>query len=358
MAPSSLTTLVLLTGFYILYRTASSFLARRRFRTFAQQNGCDEPYDASGPFPYGWAGMRRVINARKTGEDVLDDIFAPDFAGRHTIKKTTLTGDVLLLTCDPTNLQATLATQFSDFETGPMRHATFFPVLGRSIFSSDGAAWKHSRALLRPSFSRENVNNLATTAQAADALIRAVGAPDKKTGWTSGRDVLPLFFHFTLDTATEFLFGESIGALAAAERATAEEDISLGSGENEKKSLGSGAMAASSEFADAFQEVNAGLLMRIRLQRLYWMSDGLKFRRACGVVRRFVGGFVEKALTEVQAEGKVVEGKEKYGLLESLATQTTNREDLISETLGRQLLFLCFTQVSCTIDSTTRLTSQ
>lgn len=112
MAPSSLTTLALLASIYIFYRTASSFLARRRFRTFAKQNGCDEPYDASGPFPYGWAGMRRVINARKTGEDVLDDIFAPDFAGRHTIKKTTLTGDVLLLTCDPTNLQAMLATQF------------------------------------------------------------------------------------------------------------------------------------------------------------------------------------------------------------------------------------------------------
>lgn len=335
MAPSSLTTLALLAGLYILYRSLSSLLARRRFHAFAKQNGCEAPHDATGPFPYGWSGMRRMMNAKKTGEDILDDIIAADFGDRHTIKKTVISGEELIFTRDPANLQAMLATQFSDFETGPMRHATFHPVLGKSIFSSDGARWKHSRALLKPSFSRENVNNLATTAQAADSLIHAFGEQNV-TGWTSGQDVLPLFFNFTIDTATEFLFGESIGALAAAERA---DDKSTSTSGAEKETLGSGAMAASSDFADAFQEVNAGLLMRIRLQRLYWLSDGLKFRRACGVVRRFAGGFVEKALADVEAEGKVVEKKQKYGLLESLATQTRDREDLISETLGRQCCF-------------------
>ena len=81
---------------------------------------------------------------------------------------------------------------------------------------------------------------------------------------------------------------------------------------------------------------NEGLVTRLRFGTVYWVSNGREFRRAVGTVKRFVRGFVEKALARVEedAEGRAVEGKERFGLLESLTAQTKNREDLVSQTLG------------------------
>ena len=245
------------------------------------------------------------------------------------------------------------------------------PLLGNSIFSSDGAVWKHSRALLRPYFSRDNINNLAATQSAADTLIRIVNIGDGKvsgrgeTGeddveannWTQPTDLLPLFFNFTMDTSTEFLFGEELGALAAVERERSGLVGKEGNGDLSSSGnvdIGYGAVAASNEFADALRISNDGLVMRLRLQNLYWLGDGLAFRRATRTVWRFVDGFVGKALAKVDSEGtgdgggerdggdvdsdgdvnakKKSKGK-RFGLLESLLEQTRDREELIAQTL-------------------------
>ena len=52
-------------------------------------------------------------------------------------------GSAIVGTVDPANIQAILATKFDDFETGELRYKAVAPVLGRSIFSSDGtdAMW-------------------------------------------------------------------------------------------------------------------------------------------------------------------------------------------------------------------------
>lgn len=137
-----------------------------------------------------------------------------------------------------------------------------------------------------------------------------------------------------MDTATDFLFGESVGALAAVERANAKTAPLTDPRETGSEALDSGAVAASSEFTDALRAANDGTVLRIRLQNLYWLGDSLGFRRSIRTVKRFAEGFVEKALARVETEGKAVEGKEKYGLLETLAAQTKDREDLVSQTLG------------------------
>jgi hypothetical protein len=182
-------------------------------------------------------------------------------------------------------------------------------------------------------------------------LIRSLGAPDWETAWTPEQDVLPLFFHFTLDTATEFLFGESTGTLDAFEKARGRATSPSGSqGDNEKDASSSGTVAASSEFADALRVANEYTVLRIRIGRFYWLGDGRVLRRSIRTVKGFVEGFVDKALARVEAEGKVVEGKEEYGLLETLAAQTKDRKDLVSQTLGEWcfscllLLFMCISR--------------
>ena len=78
-------------------------------------------------------------------------------------------------------------------------------MIGKSIFSSDGEFWEHSRALFRPQFSRENINDLEVTDSASSAFISALGEPDAGSGWTAGEETMPLLHNFTLDTATDFL---------------------------------------------------------------------------------------------------------------------------------------------------------
>lgn len=62
----------------------------------------------------------------------------------------------MVATIEPENIKAVLATQFNDFGLGT-RHEEFYPLLGDGIFTLDGAGWTHSRALLRPQFTRDQV---------------------------------------------------------------------------------------------------------------------------------------------------------------------------------------------------------
>lgn len=156
--------------------------------------------------------------------------------------------------------------------------------------------------------------------------------------------MLPLFFAFTLDTSVEFLFGERIGALEACARQAqgGQAAASLG-----KEDLDSADMVVSSGFVEALRVANEGTAKRLRMGNLYWMYDGPEFRRSVGAAKKFVGGFVEKALAKMELEGKVAEGEEEGGLLESLTAQTNNREDLVSQTLGESLLLLLSRSVIC-----------
>ena len=101
-----------------------------------------------------------------------------------------------------------LATKFEDYSIGERRKKNFTPVLGDGIFTTDGAAWEHSRSMLRPNFSRSQVGDLDTFETHVQHLINAI----PRDGSTV--DLQPLFFRLTVDSATEFLFGESTNCLA------------------------------------------------------------------------------------------------------------------------------------------------
>jgi hypothetical protein len=190
-------TLSIALGVFLVYKIVVSTYRNKKFRLFKKKKGCQDAIDLSGSFPYGFERINRIRNLRKSGEDVLDDILGAEFKTANTFEMTMMEGSRLLTTIEPANVQAMLATQFSDYETGKMRHNQFWPVLGRSIFSSDGAFWEHSRALLRPQFVRENINDLDETDRAASLLIQAMGRLDANN-WITHVDLLPLIYNFTL----------------------------------------------------------------------------------------------------------------------------------------------------------------
>lgn len=63
--------------------------------------------------------------------------------------------------------------------------------------------------MLRPSFSRDQVADLDLEESHIQNMMKAL--PVNSDGWTDEIDIQVLFFRLTIDSATEFLFGESVG---------------------------------------------------------------------------------------------------------------------------------------------------
>lgn len=69
-------------------------------------------------------------------------------------------GRTAIYTNDPENYQAVHALNFSDYGVQPLRREPTLPFLGEGVFTMDGPFWEHSRAIIRPTFTRSNVANL------------------------------------------------------------------------------------------------------------------------------------------------------------------------------------------------------
>ncbi|KAI8216881.1 Cytochrome P450 52A5, partial [Colletotrichum sp. SAR 10_86] len=217
MALLSFTALAYAIPFTLLYYALARYLAHRRLLRFAKAHNATFPKHIPSRLPFGIQYVWRTITTARRGGDILDDIIEKSYAAHGaTFTQPGFFGPREVYTVDPLNIQALLATKFQDFDLGERRIAQFSPLLGRSIFTADGPFWEHSRALFRPQFSRENINDLGKTEDAVKALFAALPMVGKPGNGSVTVDIMPLLFRFTLDTATGFLFGESVDSQTAA----------------------------------------------------------------------------------------------------------------------------------------------
>ncbi len=110
-------------------------------------------------------------------------------------------------TIEPDNLRTALATNFSAWSLPDARKKHLNEFLGQGIFTTDGEAWKHSREIIRPSFSRHRIEDVEGNLEKHCQRLIGCIQPGEQV------DLQPLFFAFTMDVATEFLFGESSDVL-------------------------------------------------------------------------------------------------------------------------------------------------
>ena len=211
-----------------------------------------------------------------------------------------IAGTHAIATRDPENIKAVLATQFNDFVLGK-RHAHFKPLLGDGIFTLDGAGWKHSRAMLRPQFAREQVAHVKALEPHLQTLAKhIINSKGERF------DIQPLFFRLTIDSATEFLFGESVESL---------HDESVGLTRDPVDFDGK------SGFADAFNTSQTWLASRAVTQNLYFLVDGRSFRSSNAKVHKFADYYVRKAL-EASSEDLEKASRDGYIFLYELVKQT------------------------------------
>ncbi|KAB5560250.1 cytochrome P450 [Coniochaeta sp. 2T2.1] len=117
----------------------------------------------------------------------------------------TLGGEWVILTNEPENIKTILRTKFDDWPIGGIRLAAVLPILGEnSIFSTNGEAWRHNRAVLRPSFVRDQVADLACFDKHTSNMLARIPRDGSSTV-----DIQALLQDMTMDSASDFLFGYS-----------------------------------------------------------------------------------------------------------------------------------------------------
>ena len=186
--------------------------------------------------------------------------------------------------------------------------------------------------MLRPSFARERVSNLQLEERHNQNLLHAIPVMSDN-GWTDEVDLQVLFFRLTIDSATEFLFGESVASQL--------HEMQPGTHSGTEK-VRPGARKEAN-FAEAFDQAQAWIMRRFRFGLLYRLQDGQEFRQHCRTCHEFIDHYVQLALRkdftgeeglERGVSSSKSEDKEKYVFLEELAQQTRDPVELRSQLLN------------------------
>lgn len=303
----------------------------RRLVSLTSQNSCAKPSTTHTRWPAGLGRLIRILGIRG---DVLENWLGADFRshGFWTFAiEAPLVPTASIFTAEPANVQCMLAKNFGHWGLGPARAKKFGPFLGVGVFTADGDIWARSRAIVRPAFQRKQVSDLSATELHVSRLLGRLGGQPGEDGWTSPRNVMPYIYRFTLDNATQFLFGESV--------------------ESQLQSDASETQASETQaFEEAFHTATTGVGLKMFIGPFYWIVDCRSaFRRACRLCKEYTVRFVDQALavhaeTKKEQEAPAPEDDEKNNaekgkgiFLRTLVEATQDRTELRDQLM--QLLF-------------------
>ncbi|KAK4215048.1 cytochrome P450 [Rhypophila decipiens] len=298
-----------------------SLLVRRLVHFFndkklIKQHGCKPPMNIAPLWDpiLGIDLVLQFIRAAREGRYIRFSggrLISYDYA-TYVIKRLALPDTIY--TAEPENIKHILATEFKNFGLAELRINAMFPLFGSSIFTTNGPAWAHSRALLRPSFTRSNMAPLHKMMERHFQLLLNHIPRDK-----SFFDLQQPFFCFTMDTATEFLMGKSTHTLDSTRHSEAER-----------------------HFVQDYLNCCYEAVLKIVLGKLQIFRYSRTASKARDRAWAYVDGFAEHALAsrearKVKGESAIEdEGDDsaEYNFLEEMTAQTNSRAELRSEVLG------------------------
>ncbi|KAI5846839.1 cytochrome P450 [Tricharina praecox] len=219
-----------------------------------------------------------------------------------------LFGTRTIITRDPRNIQAMLATQFDDYKLATDRDAMHQLLGTKGIFTQNGQGWKNSRALLRPNFDRAQVAELDRLELFFEQMHRRIEAV---AGENRCVEMQELYKKLTMDSSSDFLVGSPVGSLFP------DADDKGG--------------VSSQTFSEAFDVAEVTIATRWALSNLYWLYSPKRFRVACAAVRGMIRGYVVESL-QVRAEKK--KGQNRYVFLDALADTTQEPQVLQDQVLS------------------------
>ncbi|KAF2711343.1 cytochrome P450 alkane hydroxylase-like protein [Pleomassaria siparia CBS 279.74] len=289
-----------LTTPYILLALFSIFIAKNQINKF-QQNRRISRLGARAPLrttylPYGIDFIVETLSymVKDMNLDIWRHTFNKYGNGGYTIEM--VGAERILLTAEPENIKAILATQFKAYGKGAAFHDDWHEFLGDSIFTTDGDQWHNSRQLIRPQFIKDRVSDLDIFEEHSQTVMELLGG---------NREVnfLDVMFRYTLDAATHFLLGRSVNSLAQPQVA----------------------------FANAFSNVQRVQSFVARVGALNWAIPRRRmgFYSSLKIVDDFLNQYVEEALSLSAKElEKKTSHDQGYTFLHSIAAHTRNRKML------------------------------
>ncbi|KAH7313654.1 putative cytochrome P450 [Stachybotrys elegans] len=292
-------------GLYIVARVVSSRLRARRLKRKAEQWGC-----SSAPSPYpngikGYALLRESIAANRADRGPQFIVERMDRISKdcHTVHLPILDYEIYV-TRDPENIKALFTSQ--DFDISGTRQLSWLPLLGKGIFTSRGQIWKHSRAMLRPLFAKEQISNVDVDEEHLQILLKQFPV-DGKTGWTDKVDLGPLFFKFTLDVITDFVYGHSTHSLMAD--------------------------SPHQNICRSFDAAKMWIDRRGALAKFYWLLNTKDFRVHCKILHEFVDKIVTDTLDNKSTKSNDPEKQGRFTLLHELTKECQDPVFLRNQTL-------------------------
>jgi cytochrome P450 len=214
--------------------------------------------------------------------------------GRYTVEAGV--GERVILTAEPENIKAILATQFKDYGKGEQFRKDWHTFLGNGIFTTDGQLWHNSRQLIRPQFVKDRLSDIDIFEQHTQILISKIAQSEEI-------DTLDMMFRYTLDAATHFLLGQSVGSL------------------DEPQTV----------FADAFYNAQRVQGYVPKLGPMNWLlpRKQMGFYDSIKIIDDFVSTFIDKALALSPEElEKKTSHDEGYTFLHAIAGYTRDRKVL------------------------------
>ena len=296
--------------FYVIYRVHWELTTGASRRALIKKHGC-EPIKRNPDynyFPNNVIGYRTLLeNIAGINQHNFLELIRNRYIrlGNNTMMQRMIFTD-MIQTIEPDNLKTMLSVNFKDFSLGDRRTSALIPFLGHGIFSTDGVAWQHSREMLRPNFTRSQVGDLTIFETHVSQLIKNL----PRNGATV--DLQELFFQLTMDSATEFLFGESTNC------------------------LGSAASSSNMKFPECWNRGQEAVAERSRSGKLgKLLNNRAQFQKDTQFVHDFADKFVRKGL-ELRKDMDVekAEDEGRYIFLNELVKQTSDPVQIRSELLN------------------------
>ncbi|KAG7288311.1 hypothetical protein NEMBOFW57_007842 [Staphylotrichum longicolle] len=235
----------------------------------------------------------------------------------------------LVVSRDPDVIRHVLSNTLTDWDISEHRSESWNPLVGHGIFTARGEHWKHSRALVRPQFALDQINDLFMFERHVEQLFVAIDRHrDTGARWTQSFDLQPYLYNLTLDIVTEMLFGYSVHSQNPSERVELPEIPGF----------------KTPDRANIGKHMDAGkawIETRGALWKYRWLLPCGEFYKHCTAIHEYAQWFVQlrllrgdKYLDGLQQHDSDTSNSERYCLLNELAKLTQDPTELRSQPLN------------------------
>ncbi|KAF9530383.1 cytochrome P450 [Crepidotus variabilis] len=161
-----------------------------------------------------------------------------------------------IVTREPEQMKTLLATDFDRYEKGEEVRDILQPFIGEGVFAADGDLWKFHRTMTRPFFTRDRISDFDNFDRHATQAMERLKERFRQGYPVNLQDMAA---RFTLDSATEFLFGYDVHSLSS----------TIPYPYYESQQLSASSTDSSQRFANALAGAQIAILQRARFADIW-----------------------------------------------------------------------------------------